>query len=164
MSASQLNILRDDLNETAPAKATAAGQIFAATGANAIAARTPTVSTVAAGETTTSTSYTNLATAGPSITVTTGTGAIVWWRSIHANNTAAAECLCGVAVSGASSAAASDITATIATSASANQRYAFAQAAMFGNLTAGSNTFTMQYRVSAGTGTFTARQMVVLPL
>ena len=30
-------------------------------------------------------------------------------------------------------------------------------------LTAGSNTFTMKYRVTAGTGTFLARQIAVIP-
>ena len=40
LTAAQFNTyVRDNLNETAPAKATAAGQIFVSTAANAIAAR-----------------------------------------------------------------------------------------------------------------------------
>jgi hypothetical protein len=34
---------------------------------------------------------------------------------------------------------------------------------MISSLTPGSNTFTMKYRVTAGTGTFLARQIAVIP-
>src|SRR5215217_3758069 len=66
--------LRDNLLETAPGKATTAGAHFVATGSNAIAQRlsqTATVSTLqdTAGSTG---SYINLATTGPSVTMTTG--------------------------------------------------------------------------------------------
>jgi hypothetical protein len=78
LTAALLNILSGDLNELAPAKATAAGQIFVSTGANAIIARTPGFDTIATSESTASTSFVNLATVGPTVTVTTGTTALVF--------------------------------------------------------------------------------------
>jgi hypothetical protein len=100
-SAAQFNqYVRDNLNETAPAKATAAGQFFVATGANAIAARTPTSATVATSETTTSTSYADLATVGPAATVTTGVAAMVFIKSGIDKNTANIGTFMSFAVSG----------------------------------------------------------------
>jgi len=73
LSAAQWNAsVRDNLLETAPAKATAAGQVFVATAANAIAARTPSSNLITTIETTTSTTSGVLPTAGPSVSVVTG--------------------------------------------------------------------------------------------
>src|SRR3546814_19340432 len=52
--------VRDNLNETAPAKATAAGGYFVATGVNAIAQRIADGNTDTNTGTTTSTTYTDL--------------------------------------------------------------------------------------------------------
>lgn len=93
--AADFNNHRDDLNETAPAKATTAGDIVYATGANAIArlaigtegqelvvnsaataplwmTRSASTQDVTAAQTTTSTSYTDLATTGPAVTLSPG--------------------------------------------------------------------------------------------
>ncbi len=79
-----------------------------------------------------------------------------------ANNTA----FMGYAVSGATTVAASDTRALIrdhGTSSSTGYVQASATYRVTG-LTAGSNTFTLQYRTSGGTGTFTNRNVVVIPL
>lgn len=69
----------------------------------------------------------------------------------------------GVAVSGASTIAAADARSLFAYYAAA-YRYQMSSAYVYTGLTAGSNTFTMQYKVSAGTGTFLNRHIIVFPL
>ena len=78
-TAAQFNThVRDNLNETAPAKATTAGTMFIASGANSIVERVPSTAAVTTSESTGGTGYGNLATPGPAVTVTTGTKAIVF--------------------------------------------------------------------------------------
>lgn len=128
---------------------------------------------LATSQTTTSTSYTDLATAGPSVTLTTGTSAIVSVSCIASNNQANANAESGVtymgfAVSGASTVTAADARAgfgpQIHTSHSQNRSGTF----LVTGLTAGSNTFTAKYRVggalATGTGTFSNRHITVLAL
>jgi hypothetical protein len=71
--------VRDNLLETMAGKATTAGRWFVSTGANAIAERVITQASTTTSQTTTSASFTDLATVGPAVTVTTGTKAIVFW-------------------------------------------------------------------------------------
>ena len=109
LTAAQWNThVRDNLLETAPAKATAAGRIFVTTAANAIAERVVDSETVATSQTTTSTSYTDLATTGPAVTVTTGARALVFYGAEMENTTSTALSAASVAVSGATTDAASD--------------------------------------------------------
>lgn len=164
-TAAQFNLyVRDNLNETAPAKATTAGRIFVATGANAIAQRSPTGDTVAASETTTLTSYTGLSTPGPTFSVTSGTRAIVFLSAFMSNSLAGAHTNTGYVVSGASSISASDGKALRHESATANA-FVRATAVIFEDgLTSGSNTWFMQYRVGSGTGTWANRHLIVIPL
>lgn len=163
LTAAQWNAsVRDNLLETAPAKATTAGGIFVATGANAIAQRVPLASTIATSETATATSYTNLATVGPQVSVTTGTQALVLWSAQMGNNTSGQNNYLSVAVTGATTTAASDTWATRYQSFGANARHR-ATAFHWFTLNAGSNIFTMSYRVDAGTGTFLDRELLVIP-
>jgi hypothetical protein len=165
LTAAQLNTyLRDNSNETAPAKATGAGGLIVTTAANAIVQRTPTSATVATSQTTTSTSYGDLATAGPSVTVTTGAQAIVFVTASMSNNVAANTTRADFVVSGATTRAASDATALINESGTANEGFR-GSAVTFVSLTAGSNTIKEQYRVTGvTTGTINDRHLVVLPL
>lgn len=124
---------------------------------------------VSTGQTTTSTSFVDLATAGPSVTLTTGTAAIIVVSSIQSNSNANANADVGnmfhsFAVSGASTIGAADTT-----SARGGQTYGsqiFTRSGLFylNNLTAGSNTFTSKYRVGDGTGTFRERTIAVWAL
>jgi hypothetical protein len=158
--------VRDNLNETAPAKATAAGQFFVSTAANAIAARSCGNATVATSETTTSTSYADLTsgTIGPTVTVTTGTSAWVAIKSAVDNNTINIGTFMSFAVSGASSVAASDANAVNIAGVAAATRSRVGAFFRITGLTAGSNTFQAKYKVaSASTGTFTNRDLAVLP-
>lgn len=162
-TAAQFNqFVRDNLNETAPAKATTAGRLIVAKGANSVGEAIVGNANVGTSQTTTSTSYTDLATVGPAITVATGTSAIVMCTVEMANNTLGASCFASVAVSGATSDAAADSRAVRLESSAANDTARLCAVHRFSALTAGNNTFTVQYRVTAGTGTFLNRVLVVI--
>jgi hypothetical protein len=160
-TAAQFNqFIRDNLNETAPAKATTAGSHFAGTGLNSIAERIAETEIVATSETTTSNSYTDLATVGPTVTVTTGPYAIVFLYNSNVNSTTVTS-LMSFEVSGASSIAAADNNSIgIAGTTGSREGAAF----LVTTLTAGSNTFRCKYRVGSGTGTYADRRITVFPL
>jgi hypothetical protein len=155
--------VRDNLNATAVALASAASQFFVATGVNALAARAVSGATVATSQTRTATSYGNLTTVGPQVTITTGTIAFVLFTAAVQNTNANSATNCSVAVSGATSIAASDAWRTVLDGVSANQVNRVAGFHLFTGLNAGSNTFTMQYKVGSGTGTYADRELLVFP-
>lgn len=164
-TAAQFNThVRDNLNETAPAKATTAGTMFIASGTNSIAERVPSTAAVTTSETTGGTGYGALATPGPAVTVTTGTKAIVMVTSLVQNSTIGQNSYASYAVSGASAISATDDRSVLITAAAANQTLRASAVYMETALTAGSNTFTMQYRVTGGTGSFQNRRITVIPL
>ncbi|WP_123742309.1 hypothetical protein [Saccharothrix texasensis] len=163
-TASQFNAyVRDNLNETAPAKATTAGTIFVATGANAIAERAPTRGLIGTAQSTASTAYTDLTTAGPSVTVTTGAFVLVFWTAHSQNTTANGRCFMSFGISGATTQAADDTWALTMQNPTATTNVRAGGVHMF-PVTPGNNTFTAKYRVDAGTGTWTNRQLFVIPL
>lgn len=154
--------VRDNLLETAPAKASGSGTYFVGTGVNAIAERNVGLDFVVTSQTTGSGSYTDLATVGPSITVTTGTRAIICITAQIANNTVAGSSLVACDISGAHTEAAADSNSLQLDAGVANQELSASHVTMY-SLTAGSSTFRLKYRVSAGTGTFARRKLVVMP-
>jgi hypothetical protein len=162
LTAAQWNAsLRDNLLTTFTAIATTAGSIAVATGTNAIAERIPSAFTVPTSQTTASTSYVDLATAGPAVTVTTGPRALIITGCELSNGTSGVSSYYGYAVSGATTVAATDTTAMKATNASG---YPLAMSrALLQGLTPGSNTFTAKYRVDGGTGSWTNRTINVVP-
>jgi len=162
-TAAQFNTyVRDNLNQTAPALATAAGQLFVSTAANAIAARTVSADLITTSETTTSTTYANLATTGPTVTVTTSASCIVAIYCNMQNSSNAAWMSYGI--TGATTNAEVDNRAIQVAANAAGQRVG---AVFFHStiLTPGVNTFTAKYRVStSGTGTFSDRRLMVIPM
>lgn len=164
-TAAQFNThVRDNLNETAPAKASAAGQIFVATGANAIAARTIGRDIAFAVVQTTSTSYTTLA-GGPTCTVTMGAQCIVAMTAQILNTTAGLGGRVSYNISGASTFSADDDHSFGFESGNASDISQGSYIAYHGALTAGSNTFTCVYRATGGgTADFNRRQLNVIPL
>jgi hypothetical protein len=60
--------------------------------------------------------------------------------------------------------AASDNYALIADGITAANFFDFGTYHLFTGLTAGSNTFTMQYKVGSNTGSFQRRELLVIPL
>lgn len=161
-TAAQFNThVRDNLNETAVAKATAAGRYYVSTGANALAERIPSHNFVTTSETTVSTTYVALATA-QSVTLTTGTLAWVFLTAQCEVNAADQQIFATVVVSGASSVAASDENSLVVTNATTSDPLRATALVILTGLTAGSNTFTMQFRTSSGTASIRRRSIAVL--
>jgi hypothetical protein len=166
-TAAQFNThVRDNLLETAPGKATAGvttGSHIVKSGTNQIAFRTASSASVNTQQSTSSTSYTNLSTNGPAVTVTTGTRALVIINCSLLNNSSNSS-FASFAVTGATSISAVDdyaIRHRDGTGTSGEEQ--MSRAHFFTSLTAGSNTFTMKYRVIAGTGSFDNREIIVIP-
>lgn len=167
-TAAQFNAsVRDDLLETFPAKATAAGQIAVSTGVNAIAVRTPTITNIATSEsfTPSATVFGDLATVGPTVgPLTTGTKAIVMYGAYLSNAVGGGSGVMSYAVSGATTIAASTTNAirnVSSASGETNRQFGIDMP----TLTAGSNTFTAKYTSGTG-GAVTAlnRTLIVIPL
>lgn len=166
VSASTMNThVRDNLLETAPAKATSTGGIIYGAGTNTVVERAVNNDSENTSEGTSSSTYTNLATVGPSVSsITTGTKVLVIVSARVTSTSAGCRPSMSYQVSGASS-------------ISATEEYGFqneinasgdfrqgSHAAVIG-LTAGSNTFIAKYASLGGTGTatFHYRKISVLP-
>ena len=152
--------LRDNMNETAPGIATATGRLIVTDGANSIVERIPTIDEVATTETTASTSYTDLATAGPAVTVTTGTTALVILSGFLDNSGASDSSLMAFAVTGATSLSAADTRGTLFHQGVSESGMSVVT---LEPLSAGSNTFTAKYRATGGTASFRHRKIIVIP-
>lgn len=166
-TAAQFNtFLRDNLLETAPAKATTPSGYFVTTGTNSIEERVAQSQIISMSESTTSTSYTDLVTFGPSITLTTGSHALVIWGGQVGNTTSTtASSRIAMQVSGATSIAATDNQAFgHVQSPGTSARTIGTNGYLYTTLTPGTNTFTLKYRVSSGQGLFHFRKLSVLPL
>jgi hypothetical protein len=127
----------------------------------------PQTASVATTETTTSTSYTDLTTTTDTVTVTIGANgvALVGVSAKIYNNTSTSESFASFAISGATTAAASDSNALHILASGVNLPQVTAtRVTLVTGLTAGSNTFKMKYRVTANTGSFQNRNIFVVPL
>jgi hypothetical protein len=124
-------------------------------------ATTQTMST----QSTASLTYVDLATV-TSVTLTTGTSAFCTWHAAATNAAANAGIYVSVAVSGATTVAATDdISNYIQTpSSSLGIYFPMCSGHIFTGLTAGSNTFTMKYRTGSGTASFGTRGIQVVAL
>jgi hypothetical protein len=116
-------------------------------------------------QSTASTTYVDLATV-TSVTVTTGTSAFCVWHAAGVNAASLAGVYVSVAVSGATTVAASDTIANYLQTPSSSLGIYFPihSGHIFTGLTAGSNTFTIKYRTTSGTATFDTRGIQVLAL
>jgi hypothetical protein len=120
---------------------------------------------VTALEGTSSGSYTNLTTAGPAVTLTTGTKALIILAAEFRADDSDDNCTMGFEVSGSSSIAASDVSRmAYPGSLPTNGIYiCFTWAGIIDGLTAGSNTFTCKYKnTGAGTANFRNRRISVV--
>ncbi len=165
-SAAQFNAnIRDNFLETAPAKATTAGGYFVATGLNSISERIPTTHEITtSSESTLSTTFTSLPTVGPTVTVTTGSMALVLWSASMSNSSDNAFSIMSVAVTGASTILPSDTDSLNTEQVDTTfQTMQVGTSKLYTTLTPGINTFTARYRVTTGTGTFLRRKIIVIP-
>lgn len=154
--------VRDNFNETAPAKATASGTYFVGNGANSIVERFLQYDEVDAFEDENSTSYTNLTTVGPTVSVQTGAFVIVHLNAKAQHNMDNHSCYASVEISGATTQAASDdyCLQHDLGDADNSQRMGIS---WIQAVNPGLNTFTVKYRVNAGTGEWSRRQLSIQP-
>jgi hypothetical protein len=131
----------------------------------ASAAPASATATVATLQSTTSTSFTNLTTAGPAVTLTTGTKALVILTAQMYNYTDDRGSLMGFEISGATTTAASDARVVQFYNGSANHDAPQMSAVYLMTVTAGSNTFTAKYLAGgASTAQFMNRSITVIDL
>lgn len=122
---------------------------------------------VATNQTTASSTFTDLTTTGPAVTVTIGKNglALVTVSADVSNNTLNCYGVMGFDVSGANTVAAADTKSLYLKVGVANQTARGSYTALLTGLTAGSTTFTAKYRQSnGGTAAFTYREISVIPL
>ena len=121
--------------------------------------------TVATANDVTSNTYTDPATSGPEVTLTTGTKALVIVTCNQKSVNAGKRSFMGYAVSGATTIAATDTTALIKMQDIINLGQERASCASVVTLTAGSNTFTAKFKTSdSDISTFTERSIFVMNL
>jgi hypothetical protein len=141
-----------------------AGRHIATTGTNAVAERTGNVGTVPATQTAISTTFVDLLTPGPAVTVASGPKALISFGADIQNSQAGQGGRVGVAVSGATTIAASDTTSVLAESGNVNDRFQFSLVTAI-DVNTGNNTFTLKYRlVGLGGAIFGNRWLAVVPL
>lgn len=166
LTAAQFNThVRNNLLETAPAKISAAGDYVVATGANALGRRQVGSDFINTSETTSSTTFVNLATVGPTVTVQTGPTAMVWWSSAMYLGSATSYAVVSVAVSGATTIAADDEVNIIlgGVNGGSGNYNRWGGNHLFTGLTPGTNTFQMKYRSGSGTNGYSDRELIVMP-
>jgi hypothetical protein len=165
LTAAQWNAsVRDNFNETAPGKATAAGQIFVANALNSITARASATDAYNGGGTdaTNSASYIPL-TGGCTITMATGAKAIICSYGVWSMDVAGSRCYISHAVSGATTTAASDLWA-IVNDAMVNNRVSTSGITVaWTTLTPGNNTFTQQFKTGSNIVTVPIRRLIGIP-
>jgi hypothetical protein len=163
-TAAQFNGFRDSMLETEVSRAQTQAGYCVTVGMNQLAERIPDIGFVDPGtpDTTTSTSYTDLdTTAGPAVSVTTGAAAwVVLYGSVQ--NSSVVASFMGYRIDGATTQDAGDNYSIQMTNVDGGGQRVGATFFHTG-LTPGLNTFTAQYRVSSGTGTFAVRTLSVIP-
>lgn len=166
-TAAQFNtFVRDNLAETAPAKASVSGSYFVTTATNQISERQAVQATANSTDTTSSTSFADLDnSSGPSLTVDTGSTALVVVGARIGGNTSGAGNSTKMSweVSGSTSISAGNEWSAGLSNISTTAVVYVSRAYLATGLTPGENTFTAKYAVSGGTGTFLYRSILVMP-
>lgn len=126
----------------------------------------PATDTVSTAQTTTSTTLVDLATVGPSVTITIGANglALISLYAWASNNTAGSFSMMGFAASGANTFSATQTETLLIRSYNNNGATGASATFLLTGLTPGTTTFTAKYRVGTGTGTFEYRKLVAVPL
>ena len=114
---------------------------------------------VATSETTASTSYADLATVGPTLSILTGTSVSVSLYANMANTNAAADVVMTVAITGATTVAAADTNAIYLCTQGAGKGGRIGGTFTITGLTAGTQNITAKYKTNGGTATFSDRRL-----
>lgn len=159
LTAAYLNTyLRDNLLQFMSEKAATAGNTFSVAGVNDIRVVTESTDVINTSQTTGSTTYTDLATVGPTVSLTTATVAFCLITG-ELTGSGSGSAYISVDISGATSLGPDDSRALINQGTNTKQ---FSINIPFSGLTSGSNTFRLKYRSSTGTSTFANRQLTVI--
>lgn len=167
LTAAQYNqSVRDNMLQQAPAKATGAGNWFSVSATNEITERNVSSHVINTSERTSSTTYGDLATVGPSVTVTCKYALVfmnVRMRNVNGDGRAA---YVSLSCSGATSFSANDDWMISTAGIKNNNPVRVGGSFGFSVSTAGSNTFTMKYKCQTGytPAQFEMRELVVIPL
>jgi hypothetical protein len=123
----------------------------------------PNSAEVVTQETTTSTTYAALATAGPAVTLSmvTGQAALVIVQARIHNSVAGNATYANYQITGASGTIVPNDENGAETTHDVNSRGRITRISVFAATATGSHTFTMLYKVFAGTGTFSSRRIIV---
>lgn len=119
---------------------------------------------VPADEGTTSTGWTDLVTTGPTVTLTTGTKALIVVTGNLRNSGAGGYSFMGYAISGASTVAAGGGRILEHQSPSAGGEHQGSAVYLLEGLTPGANTFTAKYSAGSGTANFKNRHIAVIDM
>src|SRR5215218_2948920 len=163
-TASQLNAsIRDNLNETSAAKATAAGRYMATSGVNAIVERAPVEASVGDTASRASTVYGHLTTGpnGPAVTTTNSARVLISITARGENLSTGFSAIASYRIDGGPGAGGVDPGDSKAiwlseylTRQSITDLYA---------ISAGSHVWDMLYRATGGTAEFSYRHILVMP-
>lgn len=165
LTAAQFNThVRDNLNETEIHKFTDVGNFIGSLGTNSIREQKHSMRSIIDFEDTTSTSYIDLDTGGPTVSFDMGTTALVFFGAEMSNTGASNFVVASVGVSGASTVTESDNWCIAMEGYTAANTVRYTTCHRFTGLTAGVNTFTMKYKTAAGTATFGNRELMVIAL
>ena len=162
LTAAELTAIKDNINESAPAKATTQGYWFiSGSSANSINERAILQSTILTQETSTRTTYGNITTTGPTVTITTGTQAIIS-ATAQMYSSGGDNMYMSYEISGATTEASDDDRALSYQAGAGDQIRATCTTLQ--TLTAGSNVFKAEYKTSASTGTWDDRRILVMAM
>lgn len=164
-TAAQFNGFRDSMLETEVSRAQSPGGYCVTVGMNQLAERLAGSAFVATIDTTSSTSYTDLdATGGPVVSVVTGTHAWVsMYASVQNNSATAIASFMSYRIEDPTSHDSTDSRSIQLTNPNLNTGQRLGAVIFHNDLVPGLNTFTAQYRVSGGVGTFASRTLAVFP-
>lgn len=163
LTAAQWNAsVRDNLLTTSPAVATSGSwpQHLAVSATNVVAFREIRDDIVGTSQNTTSTSYVDLSTVGPSVTLTTGSYALILHNCSMVNSSTGI-CRSSFELTGTTTSVAND-DRNASNQGTDDVRVGVTN--LLGINPGAGNVFTMKYRVSANTGTFGSRRLNVMAL
>ena len=156
--------VRDNLNVTAVGIATSAGRLIVTTASKTVTERNPDTDAIATSQATATTTYVDLATVGPTVTITTGTRALVILGCSSSNSITGNAGRMAIDLSGATTLAASDTNSFMVSSGNASDAYQGSWVTLYDPINAGSNTFKAKYRaVTAGSASFSNRVVSIMP-
>jgi uncharacterized protein YceK len=168
LTASQWNVtVRDNLWETEPGEANATGHLIVTDGCNSVAERIINRDFINAAESTTSSTFGNLATWGPQVLVTTGTAAITFLEAKLWNNTTGCASVMTYDVwQGQAVSVTGDDPQGLQFRSTGPNDFARCSCVDFNNFTLnpGQNRFISRYRCSSNTANFDMRKIIVMPL